>query len=99
LFGELVPRAERQRSRYERAATERKAMPGNQLAHPSPVPADREPVDGHGLERESHLRIIRDYVGEANPEGYIILYYRRVAVGVVSFFLFQCYLNAGKLVE
>ena len=29
------------------AATERKAMPGNRLAHPSPVPADREPVDGH----------------------------------------------------
>jgi len=25
-------------------------MPGNRLAHPSPVPADREPVDGHGLE-------------------------------------------------
>ena len=24
-------------------------MPGNRLAHPSPVPADREPVDGHGL--------------------------------------------------
>lgn len=30
--------------------------------------------------RDSHLRIIEDYVGEANPEGHIILYYRMVAV-------------------
>ena len=81
MNGELVPRAKRQRSRYERAATERKAMSGNRLVHPSLVSADREPVDGHGLKRESHLRIIRDYVGEANPKGYIILCYRKVAVG------------------
>ncbi|NLE26888.1 MAG: hypothetical protein GX625_16415 [Clostridiaceae bacterium] len=40
-----------------RAATERKAMPGNRLAYPSPVPAERVPVDGHGLERDSFIPI------------------------------------------
>jgi hypothetical protein len=60
-------------------------MAGNRLAHPSPVPADRAPVNGHGLERDSQLRIIRDYVGVANPKGYIILYYRMVAVEIKLF--------------
>ena len=37
------------RAGYPRARS-LQAMPGNRLAHPSLVPADREPVDGHGLE-------------------------------------------------
>ena len=34
-------------------------MSGNRLAHPSPVPADREPVDGHGLERDRYFPAAR----------------------------------------
>ncbi|MDD2509906.1 MAG: hypothetical protein PHP26_01690 [Syntrophomonas sp.] len=45
--------------------------------------AVRPGTGGAIANRSSHLRVIRDYVGEANPEGYIILYYRMVAVGSV----------------
>ena len=38
---------------------------------PQPGPAAVEPTSDNG-----------DYVGEANPEGYIILHYRMVAVGI-----------------
>lgn len=80
------------RSPDGRATTERKAMAGGLRAICTMMrsQAERAPrgkLSGHGLERDSHLRIIRDYVGEANPKGYIILYYRMVAVGVYYIFL------------
>jgi hypothetical protein len=56
-----VAREARQSKRLEsggRATTERKAMAGKPAGTSIPVPADREPVDGHGLEWDSQLRII-----------------------------------------
>lgn len=47
----MLPEAEVRSGRQGSPSTERKVMPLNRLAHPSPVPAARVPVKGHDLER------------------------------------------------
>ena|GEM_PF-5693502 len=74
IIGELVPSAERERSRFERAATEAEQVPQGRehlrliIAQRSQVSADRA-AWRDGRSRDSHLRIIRDYVKRKRPGG------------------------------